>query len=197
MASNQTEHYQLPLWQPEDDFLRTEFNETHQLLDAALYQQATTPSYVPLLDITTSQASEQISVDLTGIDLTAWHEIKVRVSLPSHTEIVSLRVNSISDAVYYRSPIGGSLSSQTASDAFARMGWTGSNRMDVWFTLPLYMMEWDVTLQYGWINLYTTSQAWCENDFGRVHGLSWSQLETLDVLGTIPSGSHVQIWGVK
>ena len=36
MASNYTEHYQLPIWSPEDSFLREEFNESHQKIDAAL-----------------------------------------------------------------------------------------------------------------------------------------------------------------
>ena len=36
MASNYTEHYQLPIWAPEDSFLREEFNESHQKIDAAL-----------------------------------------------------------------------------------------------------------------------------------------------------------------
>ena len=38
MASNYTEHYQLPIWAPEDSFLREEFNESHQKIDAALAQ---------------------------------------------------------------------------------------------------------------------------------------------------------------
>ena len=36
MASNYTEHYQLPIWSPEDSFLREEFNETNQKIEDAL-----------------------------------------------------------------------------------------------------------------------------------------------------------------
>ncbi len=36
MASNYTEHYQLPIWSPDDPFLREEFNESHQKIDSAL-----------------------------------------------------------------------------------------------------------------------------------------------------------------
>ena len=36
MASNYTTNYELPLWEPQDSFLRTEFNEAHQKIDAAL-----------------------------------------------------------------------------------------------------------------------------------------------------------------
>ena len=38
MASNYTEHYQLPIWAPEDSFLREEFNEINQKIDAELEQ---------------------------------------------------------------------------------------------------------------------------------------------------------------
>ena len=36
MASNYTENYQLPLWAADDAFLRTEFNDANQKIDAAL-----------------------------------------------------------------------------------------------------------------------------------------------------------------
>ena len=36
MASNYTGHYQLPIWAPEDSFLREEFNETNQKIENAL-----------------------------------------------------------------------------------------------------------------------------------------------------------------
>lgn len=40
MASNQTTNYGLHLWEPEDDFLRTEFNENNEAIDAALKEGA-------------------------------------------------------------------------------------------------------------------------------------------------------------
>ena len=36
MASNYTTNYELPLWEPQDSFLRTEFNEAYQKIDAAI-----------------------------------------------------------------------------------------------------------------------------------------------------------------
>ena len=36
MASNYTENYQLPIWAADDAFLRTEFNDANQKIDAAL-----------------------------------------------------------------------------------------------------------------------------------------------------------------
>ena len=50
MASNYTEHYQLPIWAPEDSFLREEFNDANQKIDAAIAQRGNcrmvTGSYV-------------------------------------------------------------------------------------------------------------------------------------------------------
>lgn len=40
MATNHTENYQLNLWEPEDAFLRTEFNENTEKIDAALKAEA-------------------------------------------------------------------------------------------------------------------------------------------------------------
>ena len=40
MASNYTTNYELPLWEPQDSFLRTEFNEAHQKIDAAIAGRA-------------------------------------------------------------------------------------------------------------------------------------------------------------
>ncbi len=40
MATNHTENYALNLWEPTDTFLRTEFNENTQKLDAALKAEA-------------------------------------------------------------------------------------------------------------------------------------------------------------
>ena len=38
--ANYTEHYQLHQWEPEDDFLRTDFNEDFAKIDAALGEKA-------------------------------------------------------------------------------------------------------------------------------------------------------------
>ena len=42
MSTNQTQHYHLNLWEPEDSFLRTEFNENTAALETALLQKSET-----------------------------------------------------------------------------------------------------------------------------------------------------------
>ena len=47
MASNYTENYQLPLWAADDAFLRAEFNDANEKIDAAIAEvAAATPQIV-------------------------------------------------------------------------------------------------------------------------------------------------------
>lgn len=45
MSSGKTEYYQLHLWEPEDNFVRVEFNENHQKVDAALAAKCDTAAF--------------------------------------------------------------------------------------------------------------------------------------------------------
>ena len=200
MASNQTEHYQLPLWQPEDDFLRAEFNQSHQLLDAALHQQdqalAALRTHVPLMDVTAGSQAAQLSASLDGIDLDEWHELHIRFWLPSHPESHSLRVNSSSAGIYYNTSLGGTYNQQSAADAAGSITWAGTDFLEAAVVLPLYMTEQPVMVRYEFLSL-PTGYRWHSHGFSKVSGVAWSQLETVDLVGVIPSGSRVQIWGVK
>ena len=40
MSTNKTENYKLHTWEPQDDFLRSEFNENFAIIDAALHGKA-------------------------------------------------------------------------------------------------------------------------------------------------------------
>ena len=46
MASNYTTNYELPLWEPQDSFLRTEFNDANQKIDTALAAASAERIYV-------------------------------------------------------------------------------------------------------------------------------------------------------
>ncbi|MEA4955191.1 MAG: hypothetical protein VB096_06720 [Pseudoflavonifractor sp.] len=62
MASNQSTHFQLNLWEPGDNFLREEFNENFTKLDEAVAAgtRLTTGSYVG-----NGQATQTITLDFT------------------------------------------------------------------------------------------------------------------------------------
>ena len=81
MSSSKTTNYGLHLWQPEDDFLRSEFNENNEAVDAAIRAVADGLSPVKLLEVVTQASAQQISLDLSNIDWTAWDHILVRTKL--------------------------------------------------------------------------------------------------------------------
>ncbi len=65
MASNYTTNYQLPLWQPEDDFVRTEFNDAHEKIDGAI-------AGVPVFKIGATEIGLESGLaqfDLSGTDM--------------------------------------------------------------------------------------------------------------------------------
>ena len=59
MASNYTTNYELPIWAADDAFLRTEFNEANQKIDAALAGMATSAEV--------SQAEGELSGALSAL----------------------------------------------------------------------------------------------------------------------------------
>ena len=93
MATNYTENYQLPLWAADDAFLRTEFNDAHEKIDAALASKADAAAVEDrvkkLKSGTTTADANKISIDLAGIDLAQYRELKLYLtgSINSNVEL--------------------------------------------------------------------------------------------------------------
>ena len=93
MASNYTTNYELPLWEPQDSFLRTEFNEAHQKIDAAIASKvdaaAIEDKIKKLKSGTTTADANKVSIDLTGIDLDQYRELELYLtgSINSNVEL--------------------------------------------------------------------------------------------------------------
>ena len=62
--ANYTEHYHLHQWEPEDSFLRTDFNEDLATLDAALKQLDTDLGALVVFGSYTGDGSEERDIDL-------------------------------------------------------------------------------------------------------------------------------------
>ncbi|HPE15596.1 MAG TPA: hypothetical protein PK597_01440, partial [Oscillospiraceae bacterium] len=75
MASDQTASLGLCQWAADDPVLRADFNADNQKLDAAAGSMA----LVRLMSVTTAAAANTIELDLTGIDLTQFDELQLRV----------------------------------------------------------------------------------------------------------------------
>ncbi len=81
MASNQTSNYQLHLWEPGDDFLREEFNENSERVDAALGELlAHIDAVNPVERLggqTLTAAAARVDVDLSAVDWEKYREVQV------------------------------------------------------------------------------------------------------------------------
>ena len=98
MASNYTTNYELPLWEPQDSFLRTEFNEAYQKIDAALDRAE---RWVKLHDITTTEDQNPLILDLSAQDLSGY--VSLFLTAPLRTTLNSrlyVRLNGVETASY-------------------------------------------------------------------------------------------------
>ena len=102
MAGNYTQHYQLSQWQPQDRVLRTEFNQDNAKLDGALHTLAQLAEevrsacpLVKLKEFTVSASQNEVTLDVSGLDLTQYLELLIYLSPGAATtaKVVYLAVN--------------------------------------------------------------------------------------------------------
>ena len=75
----QTTHYQLNQWEPEDRILRTDFNSDNARVDAALAGLKAASLMEKVLDVTTTEAAYLVEVDVSGIDFTQYRQVDIYV----------------------------------------------------------------------------------------------------------------------
>ena len=82
MASNYTTNYKLPLWEGGDDFVREEFNEAHEKVDAALGTMADEIArvdgksrFTKLKEINVTTATTSLTISLADIDWSQWDKV--------------------------------------------------------------------------------------------------------------------------
>ncbi len=89
-------------WQPEDSFLREEFNEDFRKIDTAVGDALAANCTLRLLKVTTTTAARQVNLDLSGYDLTKFRTLTVRlVALGQNTGSCAVRFNNSSQESYY------------------------------------------------------------------------------------------------
>ena len=92
MASNYTTNYELPLWEPQDSFLRTEFNDANQKIDDALIQL----SYIQVAKATLETMGQTLTLDVSDIDFTKFLRVDLFLSIGmGFNGNVDLRLNGI------------------------------------------------------------------------------------------------------
>ena len=207
MATNHTTNYQLNLWEPGDSFLREEFNQNSQKLDAALGELAARTTYVPLLDITTSTQANQVDLDVSRIDFTAWRKVILtyeQESEPKYNDIV-VRLNGNSNAVYcsYNASNGSNPSSELFTGEFFSV--TGC-----YLETPGYRT---ITIEFqpiepcgiyaamDAVTIYSTSEpfSWhrCNHNGRFTLAVGFDTLKTVNFVGTIGKNTRFKLWGVN
>ena len=91
-----TTNYQLNQWVKSDRIQMEDFNSDNAKIDAALKELKDAQTVVKLLDMTTTEARSELTLDLSGIDLTRYHKLDIWL-MPNFTDIgersVELYVN--------------------------------------------------------------------------------------------------------
>lgn len=83
MATNHTQHYALSQWEPQDAFVRTEFNEDHQKIDAAL--AGLERDKAPRTDVTALSSSKADQTEVSRLQ-TQVSALSTQVDLRCHAK---------------------------------------------------------------------------------------------------------------
>ena len=135
---NTTTNYQLCQWEGTDRILMEDFNYDNQKIDAALKATADAVPCVKLGEQTTATAANAVTLDLTGLDFSAYDGVRFMVESGGGTEgQVFLRLNGLTTGYEeswansahpaYNSGIRVNLSGwfRTVIDLFPFRTWTG------------------------------------------------------------------------
>ena len=72
-----TTNYQLNQWVKSDRIQMEDFNSDNAKIGAALKALEDTQTVVKLLDMTTTEVLSEVTLDLSGIDLTRYHKLDI------------------------------------------------------------------------------------------------------------------------
>ena len=102
MASNQTSNFQLSQWDANDEVLRADFNADNAKIDAALAAQP----YQVLLTQTLAAEAEGLSLDVSGLDLSATPRLRVEITAPFYTvnnnhTTIGIQANGLASGYHY------------------------------------------------------------------------------------------------
>lgn len=96
-----TEHYQLNQWDASDRVLREDFNADNAKIDAALEAFSQKSAFVKLKEIATTNAIQQIDVDVSAIDWSHWQHIHIDLALRTNNDVKFYVNDSPTDCAYY------------------------------------------------------------------------------------------------
>lgn len=198
--ANYTPNYQLHQWEPQDPFLRTDFNQDLQKIDNAItalredFEQQLEAIKVQnpfeiLLEITTGSEKKQIDLDVSKIDFSLYHKVELLIDIPNIKAGYGVRVNNISESTYLRvSTTGWGSGGKDYTDRLAVV--QGCNYGIILFYPP-------VSGGYvGCVNFTCNGNSW--NCFQVSSTCTWNQLKTINLFdNTFPVGSRIKVLAIK
>ena len=194
MATNHTTNYQLNLWEPGDSFLREEFNQNNQKLDAALGELSTRcdtlaggSKLVSLLDVEDPGTGDQIDLDVSTIQWGQWFRLFLVLKLAG-SGYALLRFNNQSSGASYVQ-MGGTTS---YTGGLANVAVSGSD----YYTVIQFTPAWNAARFVYALGLEGGIS------YGQCSNLRYQDLQTLNLALSHESyyfspGSRIQLLGLK
>ena len=218
MATNHTEHYNLNLWEPSDKFVRAEFNENSQKIDAALAGKTDTEVSAALrTDLTTVQnklptagpyrlvaetaaasGAKQLNLSLSGVNVFDYYKFELFLDCPGACGRTCLRLNGRADKIYAPTG-GGNGGSSLSSLADYLILWPSDSGQPpaglVSFTTP--MAGGNVTC-FGHCCCGTSSSIQYALSGGTTYAVKWENLTTINIVceNAFPAGSKAALYGL-
>lgn len=193
MSSKKTENIQLNQWEPQDNFLREEFNEDNRRLDAALGELR----HVTLLDVTTESEAAQVDLDLSAVDFLEYLRLEFYVLDCTAKNCVWLRTNGISEGYSYYYNNG----SNTTTLSYMCQLFLEVHPIRYNFCFPAKGIP--VAMEGQMLRRTVASDGTVTNERSLISGASpvtWEDLKSLNFVGlncTIPAGVRFILLGVK
>ena len=224
--ANYTAHYQLHQWEPEDSFLRTDFNEDNKKVDSALKEltdtintktsqlSATLTGRVSelnharrtdlLLDQTLESDASTVSLSLTGINLREYYrlDLVVHAMAAGIYPHIYMRFNGRSDDFYYPLPVtsNGTSYRQNSAELLSNASYGGTAFCSIWGEgIDQKEIIWSL-----W-GSYPGNQSHFCAEGGRYTQLGYPQLTSLDFClredsnpgAVIKAGTRFRLYGLR
>ena len=180
MSTNKSEHLNLHLWEPEDDFLREEFKENFTAIDRAVGEVT---RQVHLLELITTNDSSDLDFDWSGLDLTPYSLLTVSVGgcMDDGSSGTLLRLNHCAEEVYFLSSNPGTYIS--CRSGLVQKGYPASVRMTI--TIWDYLDGICINTSATTIPRVLTDTAWKGGTSGGVsQAFHLAQLTSIQLLGS-------------
>ncbi len=204
MSTNKTQHFGLSQWQSTDPIRVADFNADNQKLDTALAARA----YERLLAVTTRTKSNEVSLDVSGIDFTKYLKVELLFDdggyLPGtghDTALHKLWLNGVKDRKYVNCSLDGwnTCVLDGATDS-ALLQWRSVAGRPSGVTLQFGTIIPNGSVTCSVLSLTGSSDYYAvECQIGYATEILWKDLQSIQLSNEagIPAGSHFALYGVR